>query len=186
MNTLQVRCSETQGSESPSPADFAMIYCQLLNRMDHCNYVSLLIFTVTTRMCQLRKVCRKYIWCSAMLVENGFRKQTQEGSNKTHLPGERRWLHGNWGRRRAGCLARKESLPPQSVPPPGPAGVEEGQPPHLWLLRQPPTGELLTAPRQSLLRPRPTRHLWPGSVLRAPSGHPWQRVAVETRHTSQV
>lgn len=92
-----------------------MIYCQLLNRMDHCNYVSLLIFTVTTRMCQPRKVCRKYIWCSAMLVENGFRKQTQEGSNKTHLPGECRWLHGNWGGRGAGCPARKE----QELPCPG-------------------------------------------------------------------
>lgn len=45
------------GSESPSPADSAMIDCQLLNRMDHCNYMSLLIFTVTTRMCQPHKVC---------------------------------------------------------------------------------------------------------------------------------
>lgn len=58
---LQVHCLETLGSESPSPADFAIMYCQLLNRMDHCNYMSLLIFTVTTRMCQRRKVCRKYI-----------------------------------------------------------------------------------------------------------------------------
>lgn len=48
------------GSESPSPADFAMIDCQLLNRMDHCNYMSLLIFTVTTRRCQPRKFCGKY------------------------------------------------------------------------------------------------------------------------------
>lgn len=41
-----------------------------------------------------------------MPLENGFRKQTREDSNKTHLSredsnktqlaGERRWLHGNW------------------------------------------------------------------------------------------
>lgn len=61
LDTLQVHCLETPGSESPSPADFAMIDCQLLNRMDHCNYMSLLIFTVTTRMCQPCQVCRKYV-----------------------------------------------------------------------------------------------------------------------------
>lgn len=56
LKMVQVYCLETLGSESPSPADFAMMYCQLLNRMDHCNYMSLLIFTVTTRMCQPHKV----------------------------------------------------------------------------------------------------------------------------------
>lgn len=61
LDRLQAHWLETLGAESPSPADFAMIDCQLLNRMDHCNYMSLLILTVTTRMCQPRKVCRKYI-----------------------------------------------------------------------------------------------------------------------------
>lgn len=56
LKMVQVYCLETLGSESSSPADFAMIYCQLLNRMDHCNYMSLLIFTVTTSMCQPHKV----------------------------------------------------------------------------------------------------------------------------------
>lgn len=58
---LQVHCLETPGSESSGPADLAMIDCQLLNRMDHCNYMSLLIFTVTTRMRQPRKVYGKYV-----------------------------------------------------------------------------------------------------------------------------
>lgn len=62
------------GSESPSPADFAMIYCQLLNRMDHCNYMSLLIFTVTTRMCQPHKVLEEIY----TMFRNAVRKRLQE------------------------------------------------------------------------------------------------------------
>lgn len=38
-----------------------------------------------------------------MLLENGFRKQTQEGSNKTHLPGE---SSGAMETSRAGLLPR--------------------------------------------------------------------------------
>lgn len=155
-----MHCLETLSSESPSHADFAMIYCQLLNRMDHCNYMSLLIFPVTTRRCQLRKGCRKYICCSAMPLGKGFRRQTQEDSNKTHLPGQSRRHHGNWqgwfpwpGRE---CGLRHPGS--RGCPSSG-SGEGSGWPAHFWLSHHPHMGELLRATQQLLLWPLAWWHL---------------------------
>lgn len=114
-----------------------------------------------------------------MPLENGFRRQTPEDSNKTHLPRQSRWLHGNWrdwlpwpwkehGRRHPG--SSRLPVPQGQTGATCPESAEEGQPSHCCLLCHAHMGELLRASQHFVPWSWPTQSFSPGDVSRGYKG----------------